>query len=71
MTIHHSDPLERQGKNEAVSRKSADRRTHGDREPRAVRAAARSRALRRCDVAPVSTRHEADAPRITPHQIVP
>jgi hypothetical protein len=33
MTIHHSDPLERQGKNEAVFSKIRDRRTHGDRDP--------------------------------------
>jgi hypothetical protein len=37
------------------------------REPRAVRVAARSRGVRRPDVLPVGTRHEADAPSTTSH----
>jgi hypothetical protein len=39
--------------------------------PAPVRAVALSRVVRGVDVDAVSTRHEADAPSTTPHQIVP
>jgi hypothetical protein len=62
MTIHHSDPLERQGKNERFPENPPTGEHMAIVSLPPGHAAALSRAVRRVDVDLVSTRHETDAP---------